>query len=57
MRFAQLKKYQVPDRGGYLYAWLEEISTSSTPAFCLLVNDPILLSNNSTRLNGNLQIY
>lgn len=35
----------LPERGGYLYAWFETISTSSTPAFCRLVNDPIPKDN------------
>lgn len=31
-----------------MYAWFEVMSTSSTPAFCLLVNDPISLGDQIT---------
>lgn len=43
------KESQIPDRGGYLYAWFEVMSTSSTPAFCLLVNDPISLGGHAVK--------
>lgn len=39
--------FDIPDLGGYLYAWFETISTSSTPACCLLVNAPILNNEHS----------
>lgn len=41
----------LPDLGGYLYAWLEIISTSSTPACCLVASAPIFdQSSKYTRL-------